>query len=62
LRPQAARWLVKVRQVISGLPEGSQMQFLNTGKGSLGGATPLRALRRGQTVAVITAAEGFVGR
>ena len=38
------------------------MQFFDTGKGSLGGATPLRALWRGQTVEVVRAAEGFVNR
>lgn len=62
LRPQAARWLVKVQEVLAVLPTGSQEQFLTTGKGSLGGATPLVALGRGQTKAVIRAAEGFVGR
>lgn len=62
LRPQAARWLIRVREVLSVLPAGSQAQFLTTGKGSLGGATPFVALGRGQTKAVIRAAEGFVGR
>jgi len=44
------------------LPSESQLQFFRMGKGSLGGVTPMRALRRGQTVAVVMAAEGYVGR
>lgn len=62
LRPQAARWLIEVRQVLAVLPTGSQLQFFNTGKASLGGVTPRGALGRGQAVAVIRAAEGFVSR
>ena len=44
------------------LPGGSKLQFFNTPKGSLGGITPLQALRLGRVAAVNVAADGFACR
>jgi hypothetical protein len=41
------------------LPGWSKWQFFTTRKGSLGGATPLDALKRGQFDDVEAAAEAF---
>jgi hypothetical protein len=53
-------WAVTKR--LGELPDGSKLQFFQTPKGSLGGLTPLQALRLGQAAAVNIAAEGFGSR
>jgi hypothetical protein len=51
--------LGKVAKRLGKLPGWSKWQFFTTGKGSLGGATPLDALKRGQVDQVEAAAEAF---
>jgi hypothetical protein len=56
------RQLESICRVLGGLPGGSKLQFFTTPKGSLGGRTPLDALRNGELALVHCAAEGFVER
>ena len=53
------RQLEVVSRQLGALPGGSKWQFFITGKGSLGGLTPLQALVAGNYAAVMRAAEGF---
>lgn len=50
---------VAVRAMLSELHVGSRLQFYTQGKGSLGGLTPIEALRAGKVEDVRRAAEGF---
>lgn len=56
------RRLAAVCQLLGELPGGSKWQFFTGGKGSLGGATPLTALREGKLRQVKATAEGFAER
>lgn len=49
----------KVSQALGDLPGPSKWQFFTTGKGSLGGRTPLVALAKGDIDSVLVAAAGF---
>lgn len=51
-----------IRELLSSLPVGSQDQFLFQPKASLGGLTPIQALRRGSVAKVRTAALGHRDR
>lgn len=53
------RDLEAVSKELGGLPGGAKLLFFMTPKGSLGGATPLEALARGNVDAVLVAARGF---
>ena len=61
-RRQAKVLELKVLERLSSLPKGSQMQFLLTPKGSLGGVTPRQALRQGRFADVERSAQGFLER
>lgn len=58
----------KVRQLealskrLDDLTGGAKWLFMTTGKGSLGGMTPLQALHDGKFAAVMRAAEGYAER
>ena len=56
------RYLYQVSRRLDGLPGGSKLQFFVSPKGSLGGITPLEALRQGSLASVLRAAEGFAER
>lgn len=56
------RDLSKVVQALGDIPPSSKWQFFATPKASLGGVTPLEALRRGDRQAVMITAAGFVER
>ena len=53
------RQIQAVCKVLEPLPGGSKWQFFSTGKGFLGGQTPLQALMAGRLRAVKACAEGF---
>lgn len=52
----------RVVRALDGLGGWLKWSFFTTPKGSLGGLTPLQALRRGMTTEVVTAAHGFAER
>ncbi|MGZ3237640.1 MAG: hypothetical protein ACXU8A_09725 [Burkholderiaceae bacterium] len=54
------RNLEKVCKILGDLPGGSKLQFFMTPKTSLGGKTPLEALRKGHVDDVLVSAAGFV--
>lgn len=56
------RQVYQVCKQLGGLPGGSKLQFFSTPKGSLGGVTPLAALRGGMFSDVMRCAEGFAER
>lgn len=56
------RQLAAVTKLLDGLPAGSKWQFFVTGKGSLGGLTPVEALRLQKFQRVKDAARGFAER
>ena len=56
------RQLAAVTKLLDGLPTGSKWQFFVTGKGSLGGLTPIEALRLRKFQRVKDAARGFAER
>jgi hypothetical protein len=56
------REVERVSQALGDLPGPSKWQFFTTGKGSLGGRTPLLALASGDLDGVLVAAAGFVER
>ena len=56
------RHLSAVCRLLGGLSGPSKLQFFATPKASLGGVTPLEALRRRRFAAVCVAARGFVER
>lgn len=56
------RQLAAVTKLLDGLSAGSKWQFFVTGKGSLGGLTPVEALRLRKFQRVKDAARGFAGR
>lgn len=56
------RDLHQVSRRLGGLPGGSKLQFFIRPKASLGGITPLEALRRGALANVLRAADGFAER
>jgi hypothetical protein len=60
--PAGRRRLAAVCQLLGDLPGGSKWQFFTGGKGSLGGTTPLEALREGMLRQVKATAEGFAER
>jgi hypothetical protein len=51
--------LAKVTKQLGTIPGWSKWQFFTTRKGSLGGSTPLEALKRGDVKAVTAAANAF---
>ena len=51
-----------VVKLLGNLGGSSKWQFFSTGKGSLGGLTPVDALRQGKLKQVTIAAEGFAER
>lgn len=53
------REVERVSQALGDLPGPSKWQFFTTGKGSLGGRTPLAALANGDIDSVLIAAAGF---
>lgn len=57
-----ARQLEAVTKRLGDLPGGSKWQFYTTGKGFLGGITPLEALLAGKFAFVMQCAQGFVER
>jgi hypothetical protein len=56
------RQLAAVCQLLGDLPGGSKWQFFTGGKGSLGGLTPLEALRMGRLPQVKACARAFAER
>jgi hypothetical protein len=56
------RQLAAVTKLLDGLRAGSKWQFFVTGKGSLGGLTPVEALRLRKFQRVKDAARGFAER
>jgi hypothetical protein len=56
------RQLAAVTKLLKNLDGFTRWQFFVTGKGSLGGLTPLAALRRGKLRQVKVTAEGFAER
>jgi hypothetical protein len=56
------RDLYLVSRRLGGLPGGSKLQFFAQPKASLGGITPLEALRFRSLATVLRAAEGFAER
>ena len=56
------RQLAAVTKLLDGLPAGSKWQFFVTGKGSLGGLTPVEALRLRRFQRVKDTARGFAER
>ena len=56
------RRLAAICQLLGELSGGSKWQFFTGGKGSLGGSTPLAALREGKLRQVKATAEGFAER
>ncbi|MFM9433760.1 hypothetical protein ACFDR9_000804 [Janthinobacterium sp. CG_23.3] len=56
------REVERVSQALGDLPGPSKWQFFTTGKGSLGGRTPLVALANGDLDGVLVAAAGFAER
>ena len=56
------RQLFAVARLMNGLDNFTKCMFFVTGKGSLGGATPLEALRQGKFRQVKVTAEGFAER
>lgn len=56
------RQLAAVAKLLKGLDGFTKWQFFVTGKGSLGGLTPLEALLQGKLRQVKTTAEGFAER
>jgi hypothetical protein len=56
------RVLETVTPALGDIPASSKWQFFTTPKASLGGATPLLALQRGDLQAVMATAAGFVER
>lgn len=60
--PGGRSQLAAVCQLLGDLTGGSKWQFFTGGKGSLGGTTPLEALREGRLRQVKAAAEGFAER
>lgn len=56
------RQLAAVTKLLDGLPAGSKWQFFSTSKGSLGGLTPVEALRLREFQRVKDAARGFAER
>ena len=61
-RAYERRHLEAVTKLLGDIPGSAKLQFFMTGKGSLGGMTPLDALKAGKLAAVKTAAEGFAER
>ena len=51
-----------VTRLLGALSSGSKWQFFANGKGSLGGLSPVQALRLGRYAAVRVAARGFAER
>ena len=51
-----------VERLLEGLSNFTKWQFFISGKGSLGGLTPLQALRQGKLRQVKVTAEGFAER
>lgn len=60
--PGGRRRLAVVCQLLGELSGGSKWQFFTEGRGSLGGTTPLAALREGKLRQVKAIAEGFAER
>jgi hypothetical protein len=56
------RDLYQVCRRLKDLPGGSKLQFFAGPKASLGGITPLEALRHGALARVLRAADGFAER
>lgn len=56
------RQLIAVTRMLKQLDGFTKWQFFVSGKGSLGGATPLAALREGRLRQVKVAAEGYAQR
>ncbi|MHB1077181.1 hypothetical protein [Thiobacillus sp.] len=56
------RKLERVSKTLGGLDGWQKWQFFTTPKASLGGVTPLEALKRGRYEKVVTAATGFAER
>lgn len=56
------RILGKVSKALGSVPGPGKWQFFTTGKASLGGKTPLDALKNGELDAVLVAATGFAER
>jgi hypothetical protein len=56
------RQLIAVTKLLKDLDGFTKWQFFVTGKGSLGGLTPLAALRQGKLRQVKASAEGFAER
>ena len=56
------RLLAAVTNLLKNLDGFTRWQFVVTGKGSLGGLTPLAALRQGKLRQVKVTAEGFAER
>jgi hypothetical protein len=56
------RQLIVVTRMLKDLDGFTKWQFFVTGKGSLGGATPLAALREGRLRQVKVTAEGYAER
>lgn len=56
------RQLMAVTRMLKDLDGFTKWQFFVTGKGSLGGATPLAALREGRLRQVKVTAEGYAER
>lgn len=56
------RQLIAVTRMLKDLDGFTKWQFFVSGKGSLGGATPLTALREGRLPQVKVTAEGYAGR
>lgn len=54
------RSLERVSKALGSLPGGSKWQFFTTSKTSLGGQTPLAALKKGKLDDVLAAAEAFM--
>lgn len=56
------RQLVAVLKLLGDLNSSTKWRFFTSGKGSLGGLTPLEALRQGKLRQVKRTAEGFAQR
>jgi hypothetical protein len=56
------RQLVAILKLLGDLNNPTKWQFFTSGKGSLGGLTPLEALRQGKLRQVKRTAEGFAQR
>lgn len=61
-RSMERRHLEAVSKLLGDMPGSAKLQFFDTAKGSLGGVTPLQALKEGKFEAVKTAAAAFAER